>query len=344
MREERRICSSGNCIRCNFPYILYCTIFCNTLAANKKNLQQLFQDFLLQAEYVRKARPSTLHGYFRAFAIFNSLIPNLTLDHISINTINEFFKTLHERKRIVGKGIVKSGIKKSTVATYWSKLSAFFSWLESNNHIEKNPLKNLKCPVPTYEDKKFLNREDIERILTAIHIRHGGNVLLFKRNLLLLHLLIYCGLRKEELIHLKIPDIDFERKTATVRAATSKSGRTRLLPLNSATVMHLQDYLRQRKGYTTPYLLVSSSRDDKLTYNGLKHLVEKLRKASGVQFHLHQLRHTFAVNFLRSSNNIFKLQLLLGHRDVRTTVLYLRCLPQDELQKDIESLSIDNFL
>jgi site-specific recombinase XerD len=81
-----------------------------------------------------------------------------------------------------------------------------------------------------------------------------------------------------------------------------------------------------------------------LSFDGLKHLVTVLRKWSGVRFHVHQFRHTFAVNFLKSSNNIAKLKQLLGHKDISMTIQYLRCLPPTEMRGDINGMSIDEFI
>jgi integrase/recombinase XerD len=310
----------------------------------KKNLQELFNEFIYECEFVRKIRPETIRGYIQAHKTLITLIPNISLEQINTSTIISFFKIMQERKRVVGKGTVKTGIKKSTAASYWSKLNVFFKWLSLKEFIKENPFSNMKYPTPSYEDKKYLHREEIEKILTAIHTNHNENILLFKRNLVLFHLLLFCGLRKEEVMHLQIRDIDFERKMMLVRAETSKSGKTRQLPIHSSTLMHLKDYIKERRNYTTPYIIVSNMRDDKLSYDGLKHLINKIRKTSGVSFHLHQFRHTFAVNFLRSTNNIFKLKTLLGHADIRVTTLYLRCLPPEEMRGDIESLNIDNFL
>lgn len=310
----------------------------------KKNLQQLFDEFIYECEFVKRVRPATLHGYKYTFVTFTRLMPGLSLELITSDTMTQFFRLLQERKRIVGKGKIKTGIKNSTAASYWCKLNAFFSWLSLKGFISENPFKDMSYPKPSYEDKQYLKKEEIERILTAIHITHSKNMLLFKRNLIVFYLLLYCGLRKEELLLLQIRDIDFVRKTVTIRGETSKSGRTRHIPLHSSTMMHLQDYLKERKVFKTQYLIVSSRRDDRFSDDGLKHLVAKIKQISGIPFHLHQFRHTFAVNFLKATNNIFKLKLLLGHQDIKVTMLYLRCLPSDELRGDIEMLSIDTFI
>lgn len=201
----------------------------------------------------------------------------------------------------------------------------------------------MAYPKPEHEDRKFLKKEQVEKIFTAIH-NHSGNVLILKRNLAMFYILLFCGLRREELMLLQIRDIDFERKLLTVRAEISKSGMTRRLPLHPTAVLYLKDYLNQRKTYTTQYLIVSSKQDERLTYDGLEHLVKKIREVSKVRFHLHQFRHTFAINFLKGSNNIAKLKQLLGHRSISMTMAYLRCIPTDEMRNDIENMSIDNLI
>lgn len=310
----------------------------------KKSIHQLFDEFIYEAEFVKKVRTETLRGYKNSFTLFMKLTPDVLLETINSHTVANFFKTLQQRKRLVGKGIVKTGIQKSTAATYWSKLNTFFTWLEAKKHIIKNPFSELAYPTPTYEDRKFLKKEEIEKIITAIHTHHDNNILILKRNLVVFYILLFCGLRREELLMLQIRDIDFERKSITIRAVTSKSGRSRQLPLHSTTIMYLKDYLQARKSYTTPFLIVSSKRDEQLTLDGLIHLSTRIKKQSGIAFHFHQFRHTFAVNFLNSSNNVVKLKQLMGHKNISMTLIYLRCLPIDHMRSDIESMSIDKLI
>lgn len=299
---------------------------------------------MFESEFTRRLKPKTLGGYQKTYQLFKQIIAVSEPEAITANNIALFFKTLQERKRAVGKTFVQTGIKKSTVATYWSKLSAFFSWLENKQYIIKNPLSQMNYPTPAYEDKKFLRKRELERILTAIHLAHNNNLLLLKRNLLLFHLLLLCGLRKEELLQLQVRDIDFERRLLTIRHETSKSGRTRTIPLHSSLMIYLKDYLSERRKLQCPFLLVSCRTDTPLTESGIKHLVLALRNQSGVRFHLHQFRHTFAVNFLKTNNNIAKLKQLLGHKSLSMTLVYLRCIPAEEMKQDIESMSIDKMI
>jgi integrase len=308
------------------------------------DIQQLFEVFILENEFSRKLRPETIRGYREVFSLFVKLLPDVQLNELNAVAIVSFFKVLQERKRLVGKGLVKVGIKKSTVVTYRNKLNAFFNWLERNGHISKNPFKDLKYPSVSYNDKQFLKREQIEKIFTAIYLHHNSNLLILKRNIALFNILLFCGLRREEILLLQVRDIDIDRKTLTIRADTSKSGITRYVPLSSTVIVAIKDYLLQRQQYSSASFLVSSNADRSFSYDGLKHLVVKLNKLSGVRFHLHQFRHTFAINFLKQTNNLFKLKELLGHKDIRMTAVYLRHLPLDEMRDDIEKMNIDRLI
>jgi integrase len=172
--------------------------------------------------------------------------------------------------------------------------------MRRKGYIKENPFRDIRCPSPTYEDRKFLRKEDVEKIITAVHNHSGPNLLILKRNLVIFYTLLFCGLRREELLLLQIRDIDLQRKVLTVRAETSKIPRTRRIPIHSQLVIYLKDYLNQRRHLTTQYLIVSSTRDNMLSYDGLNHLVKKFVAVSGVKFTLHRFRHTFAAYHCRS--------------------------------------------
>jgi len=309
-----------------------------------KELKQHFEEFMYECKYLKNNSPKTQLNMQNAFELFVKLTDAKYPEDISSNSIMRFIQILQERKRMVGKGIIKIGVKASTIVTYWRKLNVFFNWLVKLKYITTNPLSEIKPPALSYEDKKFLSKESVEKIVSSLYLHNTENSLIYKRNILIFHLLLFCGLRRGELLGLHVSDIDIESRLLKVRGETSKSRRTRLIPLHPTIIAHLRDYLRIREAYKTPFLLVSRINDDGLSSDGFKHLIQDVQDRSGVKFHVHQLRHTFAVNFLKSSNNLAKLQQLLGHKSIMMTTVYLRCLPPSEMTKDIDSMYIDNFI
>ncbi len=176
------------------------------------------------------------------------------------------------------------------------------------------------------------------------------NNLIRTRNVALIAVGLYCGLRRNELLSLKVSDVDLTHSSLIVRGESSKSQMSRTIPLNSEVFQAISAYLDERSRsqilFTTPSLWVAANKNISLGTEGLRYLVATASTAAHVKFHLHQLRHTFAVNFLHNSGlNSFKLQGLLGHRSIVATAAYTRCLPSEMLRPDLERMTdTDNMV
>jgi integrase/recombinase XerD len=313
----------------------------------KKNLKLLHQDFIEECTYVGKLSDVTIRGYIGAFNLFLKMNPGVAVADLSTQTVVKFFKRLEQREREVGRGGIKTGIKRSTVATYWSKLNVFMAWLEKHKKIKENPFREIKCPNVEYADKKFIQKKNLDKIFSAIAINiDWSSDLVRKRNMAIFNLFLYSGIRKGELLGLELIDFNFDKKELMVRAEISKSRINRVIPLNRRLIIVLKDYLKERKSlkYKTEYFFVSNNSDDKFTEHGLKHTVAKIVEESGVKFHVHRFRHAFAINLINKSSDIMKVKQLLGHKDIRMTAAYLRCIPSNAMRGDIEALNMDDML
>jgi len=309
-----------------------------------KTLNELFETYIQICEYTLRRRPATIQSYKDSFGHLCKLVPEIVRPHHLTETrMNEFFKRMQTRKRIVGRDTIKVGVKNSTIASYWSKLNPFFIWLEASGHIDKSPLAYIAKPKEHYENKPAVKKRHLEKLYASI-LLHNKSVFLIKRDTALLSTLFFTGVRKRELLSLKVRDVDLDKNIITIRGETSKSKRTRRIPINPTLKIHLSDYLNERKKYTSEILFVSATKDSGLTEYGLKHWVKRMRKLSGVRFHLHQLRHTFACNLARNNISLPKLQKLMGHTDLRMTERYVRSLGVEHLIDDILKLSIDDSL
>lgn len=297
-------------------------------------------------EFVAKRSPATLEGYKQVFNAFIKLMPSVTMDNITTETVKEFFRVLQTRERQVGKKIVRTGIKPATAHTYRNKLSVFFDWLVARGKVKENPFALMPIPRIDPDTIRYLRKEKIERIYAGINFNiDWPNNFFRKRNDLIISLCLCCGLRRKEMVNLSLNDLDLKNKTLYVRPEGSKNKRGRELPINSFLFQRLNDYLDERKkhNYQTHYLIVSGSRDDKLSEAGLKHTLDKIVKATGVKFHLHQLRHTFAVNYLLNTNDVIRLKQLMGHCDIRMTARYTAYLPISALRMSVESVNLANL-
>lgn len=307
-----------------------------------KNLAEYFKEYISECQHTKKLRPETIKSYKIVFDHFSTMMPEVTItESLTREMLNEFFKRISLRERIVGKDTIKVGLEDSTIKTYGTKLGTFFTWLIQQKIITENPLEHIKLRHPQYKDKRALEDEEVRKIYSAI-VLHSKDPLMLKRDTAMVSLLFFCGLRLGEFISLQVMDVDTEKGMLTVKSETSKSKRTRCIPINPTALFHLKEYIKERNTnrYTTADLFVSCNEDKGLSRAGLKHWVKRLITLSGVKFHLHRFRHCFATNLARNDVSLIKISKLMGHTDIRMTMVYLRSIDTEDLQADINKLSI----
>jgi site-specific recombinase XerD len=308
-------------------------------------LLEHFEEYINECIYVKRLRPASIKCSKDALIHFRKLMPEIeSLEDITATTITVFFKRMQTRERIIGKGIKVVGVRDSSLLTYGSRLKTFFKWLADRRYIQHNPFVSMRLPNPTFEDRRALSGDQIKRIMGAI-VQYSYNSFLIKRDIAMVGMLTFCGLRRTELISLEVRDIDLLNGLITVKAETSKSRRIRMIPMNTNLKYYVKEYLQQRKvrGCKTPYFFVSHTADRGITLGGLKHWVTRLVRLSGVKFHLHRFRHTFATNLAIQDIGVIKIQKLMGHTDLKMTQKYVRSISTLEMKEDINKLSFENL-
>lgn len=300
-------------------------------------LIQCFDQYITECEFAKKLRPATIKGYKEVFSCFLKNTPELDcVSDLSAQVITHFYRQIQESKR---KG--KQGVKGSTLRTYYNKLITFFRWLERNQYIQEGSLTKsvIKPPTPTYEDERALSSNDVSKILSAVSLHSADNEFILSRDISMLYTLLYTGIRKGELLGLRVHDIDFLNHQVFVNGQTSKSKKSRKIPLHPILAIYLRSYMKVRKKYASEHLFLSSTRDSALTEHGLKHWVERYKKWSGVAFHIHRFRHTFACTLAKQNADIISIKNVMGHASVRMTERYLRSIKTENARSFIYEMS-----
>jgi len=134
-------------------------------------------------------------------------------------------------------------------------------------------------------------------------------------------LIYFAGLRGQEVINLKISDIDFERKTIHIRQ--SKYKKDRIVPLSSYISKGLKKYLSLEHPHI--WLFNGKEPDGRYSVRGLSWVMRQALKKTGIDksVNLHSLRHSYATHLLEEGVNIVTVKELLGHSEVATTMIYL---------------------
>ncbi len=307
------------------------------MTPDKKSISSYFEDYLLECEYTKGLRPKTMQTYKDVFKNFSNLIPEVKyVEDIQPYIIQEFFKRLGIRAKKKGKPM-----KASSIRTYFNKLLAFIKWLECQQLVSKRfSSKLIKPPNPKYEDEKALPQNEISKLISTINLHTIDNIFMQKRDLVITYLLLYTGIRRGKLLGLRTQDVDFHNKTLFVNSRTSKSKKSRYIPLHFNLLTHLKSYLKYRKLMHSKCdaLIISTKGDTAFTDHGLKHWVTKYNRLSGVKFHVHQFRHTFACNLAKENANIISIKNVLGHSSTRMTEHYLRSIKAENARLHINNL------
>lgn len=129
-----------------------------------------------------------------------------------------------------------------------------------------------------------------------------------------------AGLRVSEVVGLRIEDIDSQRMVIRVRQGKGKKDRyvmlsPKLLPL-------LREYWKAAR--PTGWLFPGQRSDRPITANSVRRACHQARAAAGIEKHVtvHTLRHSFATHLLEAGTDLRTIQLLLGHRSLKTTAIY----------------------
>jgi integrase/recombinase XerD len=154
-----------------------------------------------------------------------------------------------------------------------------------------------------------------------------GKIIYAPKNLkhrLMLMTAYSAGLRAGEVTRLKVEDIDSKRML--IKVVNGKGRKDRYTMLSTKLLDELRGYYKRYRPQS--YLFPSAftkNRDKPLSYEALRNTYEKARKKAGVRNGegIHTLRHSFATHLLEAGYDMRKIQVLLGHTKLSTTMIYL---------------------
>jgi site-specific recombinase XerD len=159
-------------------------------------------------------------------------------------------------------------------------------------------------------------------ILTAEEVGRLFDGVRSIKHLAVLHLLYDTGLRARELATLRMSDFDGKQGVLTVRHG--KGDKARVVPYGQQTRETLNEYFRQE--HPKDALFTGATTGEMFTVRAVQYVVNQAYKRSGLtkRIHPHTLRHSFAVHYLNNGGSLLRLQQLLGHAHLSTTLIYLK--------------------
>ena len=173
-------------------------------------------------------------------------------------------------------------------------------------------LSDIPFPRKVQQLPLILSQEEVTRILTAPpHLKSRA----------LLMTIYAAGLRRSEVAHLRVNDIDSARMTITVHQG--KGQRDRVVMLSPVLLDTLRQYWRLSK--SKKWLFPGVTPDQPISGNDVFMVFHNAVRRAGITKNVspHSLRHSFATHLLESGTDLRTIQILLGHRSLKTTSRYL---------------------
>jgi len=255
-----------------------------------------FRDLMEQDLHIRGFSANTCRAYLHAVRefvrYFNRPPDQLTLDHIRRYQVH----LTRERK-----------VAFSTFNMAVCALRFFFgTTLKKDWDVDMIPYQKKPRRLP-----EVLSVQEVAALLGTIqNIKHRA-----------LLMSVYAGgLRSSEAVHLRVSDIDSKRMV--VRINQGKDRKDRYVPLSAQLLTILREYWKIAR--PAHWLFPGRIPNQPLNRVALNQVFIKARKAAGIAKKVspHSLRHAFATHLLEGGTNLRVIQMLLGHRSVRTTEIY----------------------
>lgn len=276
-------------------------------------MEKLINQFIEYLEYEKGYSKKTIINYEKDLELFNTYLKEnkiTDIKNIDYNTIRKYLSHLHEKKYL-----------SSSISRKISTLRSFFKYNLKENKITNNPMTLISNPKREKKLPKYLNYEEMEKLLNSIDTSELEGI----RNKLIIELLYSTGIRVSELVNIKIKDIRIKENQINI---VGKGNKERIVLFGEKAKEMIKIYLNAYKEYfkgniLNDYLLINK-KGKQLTTNKIELIVKDVLKKSSLKLNIspHTLRHTFATHMLDSGADLKSVQELLGHENLKTTAIY----------------------
>ncbi len=251
------------------------------------------------ANYMRERRysPRTIDAYtecLRIFFDYHSGKDFLEINNDDVSRFNQHY--IIERK---------------LSATYQTQFIKAIQLFYEKIPRKKLILSEIERPRKGRFLPRVLSKEDVGRIIgSTINLKHRA----------MLAVIYACGLRRSELLNMKISDVDSKRNVIIIRHG--KGDKDRLVPLSSKILTLLREYFKLYRPQT--WLFEGQEPNTPYSETSLHKVFTKAKERAGIKtsFTLHCLRHCYATHLLEAGTDLRYIQELLGHKHSTTTEIY----------------------
>jgi len=244
---------------------------------------------------------------------------------LDAHRVREFLSWVGSRacEYIIGNGTKRvRKAKPSTAWPYYRALRRLFNWAVEEGYLESSPLATIHFKPPPAPPIEGYTVDELKRLLAVCNLDiKTGACFTGIRNKAMLLLFVDSGLRRAEMVNLKLSDINLDNKRVRILGKGNKIG---VAPFSSKTAKALWAWLMERRYRAKADRLWVTEEGNGFSVEGLVSWFARLKKRGGVNGPggVHRLRHTAALQYLRGARDSFLLQLFLRHESLEMKAIY----------------------
>ena len=263
-----------------------------------------FEDYL---EHEKKFSSNTISAYLRDLKSFQFFL-NQRGDKISIETNYSFI-----RQWIVH--LSENKYSKVSINRKIASLKSYFNFLVNIGELNSSPLKAHKNLKSSSKIVIPFSETEIEKVFESFKFIDGND-----RDKLIVELFYSTGIRREELLNIKIINIDFDSHWIKI---LGKRDKERIIPMLPKLSKSILNYISK---YSPTDYLFESKKSKQLSSSTIYRVINKYFRAvsSKVKVSPHVLRHTFATHMLNNGADINTIKEILGHSSLSSTQIYTK--------------------
>lgn len=270
-----------------------------------------FSDYLLIEKNYSKLTLKAYLSDLESFSAFNKeRFDSEDIDEVNYSQIRSWIVSL-----------VDAGISNRSINRKVSSLSSYFKFLQKIERIEINPLSKHRALKTSKKLQVPFSETEMEQVFRILSEQTDFEGL---RNRLIVELFYATGIRRIELIQIKLKDLDLANKTLKV---LGKRNKERIIPLIQSVTSSIESYLPVREellaGSGSEYLFITKKGVkvyETLVYRIINDYFSLA--SSKVKRSPHMLRHSFATHLLNQGSDLNSVKELLGHTSLAATQVY----------------------
>ena len=246
----------------------------------------------------KRYSPSTIKTYRAYFSDFMEYHKGRNIDRLKVADINKYILYLVNEKKI---SVSQQNMRINAIKFYYEQVKGgqrqYYGGITRAKEYKSLP--------------EVLSRNEVARILACLSNR---------KHRCMISLIYSAGLRRSELLNLPPKDIISERMLVRIMG---KGRKCRYSLLSEKLLKELREYFKEYR--PQKWLFEGETPGEQYSASALVKILKEAASRAGIKHrvHVHMLRHSFATHLLEQGTDLRTIQELLGHNDIKTTLIYL---------------------